>query len=81
VRVQPRARRNEVVAVRGDVVVVRVAAPPLDGRANDAVCDLIAERTGVRRRQVSVVSGQRTREKLVRVEGVSDAVLHAALVP
>jgi uncharacterized protein (TIGR00251 family) len=81
VRVQPRARRDEVVAVRDEVVVTRVTAPPLDGRANDAVCELVAATVGVPRRRVSVVRGERSREKVVRVEGVGDATLRAKLVP
>jgi uncharacterized protein (TIGR00251 family) len=81
VRVQPRARRTEVAAVRGDVVVIRVAAPPLDGRANEAVCGLVAELAGVPRRRVSVIRGERSRDKLLRVEGVGDVALLAALAP
>jgi uncharacterized protein (TIGR00251 family) len=79
--VQPRARRTEVAAVRGDVVVIRVTAPPLDGRANEAVCDLIASLAGVPRRRVSVVRGERSRDKVVRVEGFADEALRQALSP
>jgi uncharacterized protein (TIGR00251 family) len=81
VRVQPRARRTEVAAVRDGVVVVRVTAPPLDGRANEAVCEVIATLAGVPTRRVSVVRGGRSREKLVRVEGVGDEALRVALKP
>jgi uncharacterized protein YggU (UPF0235/DUF167 family) len=62
-------------------VVVRVTAPPLDGRANDAVCELIAALAGVPQRQVSVARGARSRDKLVRVDGVGDEALRAALQP
>jgi uncharacterized protein (TIGR00251 family) len=81
VRVQPRARRTEIAAVRGDVVVIRVTAPPLDGRANDAVCALVARLAGVPGRHVSVVRGERSRDKVVRVEGLGDEALRAALTP
>ena len=79
VRVQPRARRSELAEVRAGALVVRVAAPPVEGKANAAVCALLAERAGVPKSRVSVVSGARGREKVVRVEGVEPAALRAAL--
>jgi uncharacterized protein (TIGR00251 family) len=79
VRVQPRSRRDEFVAVRDGVIVVRVTAPPLDGRANDAVCRLIAERLGIRASSVAIVRGQRSREKAVRIDGVDETMARRAL--
>lgn len=79
VRVQPRASRDEVLGWREGALRVRVGAPPLDGRANDAVAVLIARAAGVARSAVSVVGGQRGREKLVRVGGLSPAALRARL--
>jgi uncharacterized protein (TIGR00251 family) len=79
VRLQPRARRTEVVGERAGAVVIRVTAPPVDGRANEALCALVAERAGVPRRAVSVVRGASSRDKVVRVEGVDEAQLRAAL--
>jgi uncharacterized protein (TIGR00251 family) len=79
VRLQPRARRNEVVGEREGRLVVRVAAPPLEGRANDALCKLIAKRAGVPRRQVAIVRGARSRDKLVRIEGITLVALRRAL--
>jgi uncharacterized protein (TIGR00251 family) len=79
VRVQPGARRDEFVDIRDGVLVARVKAPALEGRANRALCKLIAARVGVRASRVKVVRGERSREKLVRVEGVDLATLIAAL--
>ena len=79
VRLQPRARANEIVGERDGVLVVRVSAPPLDGRANDALCRLIAKRARVGVRSVSIVRGASSREKVVRVEGMSLAALRDAL--
>jgi uncharacterized protein len=79
VRLQPRARRNEIVGERGGVLLVRVTAPPVDGRANEALCRLIAKRARVGVRRVSVVHGASAREKLVHVEGIDAAALRAAL--
>jgi len=78
--VQPRARRTEVVGERGDRIVVRVTAPPVDGRANDALCALVADRAGVPAGRVSVVRGHSSRDKTVRVEGVDAEALRRALL-
>jgi uncharacterized protein YggU (UPF0235/DUF167 family) len=79
VRLQPRARRDEVVGERAGAVVIRVTAPPVDRRANDALCRLIAKRAGVAPSRVSVVRGHAVRDKVVRVEGVDESALRAAL--
>ncbi len=79
VRLQPRARANEIVGEREGVVVVRVTAPPLDGRANEALCRLIAKRAGIGVRRVSVLRGARAREKVVGVEGIGVEELRARL--
>ena len=60
VRLQPRASRDEITGLRDDgVLVVRVTAPPVDGRANDALCKLLAKRLDVAPSRVSVVRGER----------------------
>ncbi len=79
VRVQPRARRDELVAVRDGVLVVRVRAPALEGRANDALCRLLAERVGIRSSGVAVIRGERAREKVVRIDGVDEEAVRTAL--
>jgi uncharacterized protein len=79
VRLQPRARRNAIVEERDGVLRVTVAAAPVDGQANAALCKLIAKRAGVARGRVSVVRGERSRDKVVRVDGVGTAEVRAAL--
>jgi uncharacterized protein len=79
VRLQPRARSNAIVGERDGVVVVRVTAPPVDGRANEALCTLIAKRARVGAQSVSVVRGASAREKVVRVEGIDSGQLRRAL--
>jgi uncharacterized protein len=71
IRVQPRAKHTEIAGERGGAVVIRVAAPPVDGKANDAVRRLIAQRLGVPRSAVEIVRGESARDKLVRIEGLS----------
>ena len=79
VRVQPRARRTEIAGERGNAIVIRVTAPPVDGKANSAVCALVAKAAGVAPSRVRVVRGESSRDKVLRVEGVSEAAVRAAL--
>ncbi len=79
VRVQPRARADVLVGLRNGVLVVRVMAPPLDGRANDVVCRLLADVLDVRRSAVTIVRGGRARDKLVAVEGINQTAADAAV--
>jgi uncharacterized protein len=79
VRVQPRARRDEIVGVRDGVLVARVTAPALQGRANQAPCTLIARQLGIGKTQVSIARGGRSRDKLVRIAGTDRMQLTALL--
>jgi uncharacterized protein (TIGR00251 family) len=67
VRVIPRAKRSEVGGERAGRLLVRTTAPALDGRANAAVCALVAEHLGVPARSVTIESGQRSRDKVLRI--------------
>lgn len=79
VRVQAAARRDEIVGIRDGVVVVRVTAPAIEGRANQAVCRLIAKQLRVGRSSVAVARGGRSRDKVITVEGVDEHAVLAAL--
>lgn len=70
-RVSPGAARSEIAGRHGDGWKVRVSAPPERGRANDAVVSLLAERLGVPRAAVSVVSGEASRDKVVELRGLA----------
>jgi len=72
VHVQPGARRSGVAGLHGDRLKIRIAAPALDGRANDALVAFIAEQLGIPRARVAVVRGERSRDKLVAVSGDCD---------
>ena len=77
---QPRARRDEIAGERDGAILVRVTAPPVDGRANAALVKVLAKRIGVARGRVSVVRGERSRDKLVRIDGL-DAAKPRSLAP
>jgi uncharacterized protein (TIGR00251 family) len=71
VRVQPRAARSELVGLHGDALKVRLSAPPVDGAANVALGELLADALGVPRHSVRVISGATSRGKIVEVDGVN----------
>ncbi|HEX6534667.1 MAG TPA: DUF167 domain-containing protein [Gemmatimonadaceae bacterium] len=73
VRVQPRAGRTGLDGTHAGALKVRLAAPPVDGAANDALIALLADRLDVSRGAVSIVSGATARTKLVEVQGVDAA--------
>jgi uncharacterized protein (TIGR00251 family) len=79
IRVQPRAKRDEVVGERGGAVVIRLAAPPVDGKANAALTAFIAKQAKLPRSHVEIVRGATSRDKLVRVNGITEHDLRRAL--
>jgi uncharacterized protein len=79
VRLTPRACADEIVGERKGALLVRVAAAPEDGRANAALCRLLAKRARVGVRSVSIVHGVVSREKIVRVDGIGADDLRRAL--
>lgn len=71
IKAVPGAKRDEIAGRLGDRLKVRVSAPPEDGKANKAICVVIAKTLGLRAAAVMVVRGQSNPEKTVRIEGVS----------
>lgn len=81
VKVVPGASRSRVVGPHGDGIRAQVAAPPEKGRANEALCSLLAETLGVPRRAVTVVRGATSAGKTLRVDGLAPAEVARRLVP
>jgi uncharacterized protein (TIGR00251 family) len=79
VQLRARASRDELVAVRDGVLQARVTAPPVDGRANRALCKLLARHLKVAPSRVTVVRGEKSRDKLVRVDDMERGKIDAAL--
>ena len=79
VRVQPRAGRTAISGVIGDALKVAVAAPPVEGKANEALIRFFAELFEVPRSAVEIVSGEAARNKVVRVAGVTGEFVRGRL--
>jgi uncharacterized protein (TIGR00251 family) len=73
IKVLPNAPRNEIVGWLGEALKVKVHAPPVEDRANEALCEFLADALGLPRRVVSIVRGNTSRQKLIRIEGLTRA--------
>ena len=73
IRVIPRSPRSRIDGRRGDALLVRLAAPPVDGAANEALIELLSREFQVPKRQVSILSGATSRDKRVELAGLDAA--------
>ena len=79
IAVKPRSSREGVGPLQGDRLCVAVNAPPVDGKANQAVVRVLAETFKVARSSVAIVRGETGRKKTVRIAGVTAATIHSVL--
>ncbi len=79
VLVQPRAARSMTAGIHDGCWKIRIAAPPVDGAANDALIEFLAERLGIAKARVRIAAGAGARRKTVEIDGVSDEAVAAAL--
>ena len=71
--IQPGAKKTEVTGLYGDALKIRLAAPPVDGKANAALIDFVAERLGLAKSDVKLKSGQTSRRKVIEVNASPEA--------
>jgi uncharacterized protein (TIGR00251 family) len=76
----PRARQSRVDGTRGAATVIRLAAPPVDGAANDALVAFLADVLELPRRNLRIVSGEKSRDKRVHVSGLDEPTALARLL-
>ena len=79
VHVQPRASKDGIEGLWGDALKVKLNAPPLEGKANKALMRFLAERFGLAPSQVEIIAGRRSRNKLLRITGISREALERIL--
>jgi uncharacterized protein (TIGR00251 family) len=80
VRVIPRAARTCTSGTRGDAILIRLAAPPVEGAANEALLAFLSETLDVPRRDLTVIAGEKSRDKRVRAIGLDTAAARARLL-
>src|SRR5437588_10198676 len=78
-RVQPRASRNAVVGWTGDTLNIRLMAPPVEGAANAACLIFLADLLDMPQAQLEILRGQRSRQKVIRITGLTQTEVHARL--
>jgi uncharacterized protein len=81
IKVHPRARKNAITGEIGDALKLSLTAPPVDGRANEACIEFLADFLKVPRSSVTISSGENSRRKVIRVLGLSSTELNRRLNP
>lgn len=79
VKVIPRSSMNRIVGKEGDVYKVKITSPPVDGSANKALVELFAKKLGVAKGSVEIVSGKRSKLKMIRIYGASEEDVQSLL--
>ncbi len=72
VKIITRSSRNEIVSGAGDAIKIKVTSPPVDGKANKAVIEMISKYSGIPKKDIEILSGEKSRNKKIRIHGVSD---------
>lgn len=81
IHVQPAARKSEVVGTYGEALKIRLAAPPVDGKANAALIDYLAARLAIPKNRIELKSGHASRHKVLAIQGIEAAAATKFLMP
>jgi len=79
-RIVPNAKRDEIVGEHGDAVKIKIAAPALEGKANEAVFEFIAGKLRVHRRDITLIIGEKSRDKLIEIANLDAVQARARLL-
>lgn len=79
VHINPRSSRNQITGWQGDALTIKLTAPPVEGAANKASVEFLAERLGIKKSQITLVSGQTSRDKVFEITGLTDDDLRSRL--
>jgi len=77
VRVTPRGSKDEVIGWRDDTLAIKLTAPPVEGAANRACMDFLAKLLGLKRSQITLVFGEKSRDKTFEIEGIADSEIRS----
>lgn len=73
VKIQPRASKNEIIGMRDGMLWLRLTAPPIENKANFALIDFLANQLSLRKSEVRLVSGAKSRIKLIEIDGITES--------
>lgn len=79
--IQPGAKKTEVVGLHGDAIKLRLAAPPVEGKANEALIDFLSRTLGLPKAHITLISGQTSRSKRIAIAGGDAKVIEQKLLP
>ena len=71
VRLTPNSRRNEITGFTGEVLNIKIAAPPVKGKANEELVTYLSRVLGVKKSNITIMKGQTSRNKIISIEGIS----------
>ena len=80
-RIVPNGKRNEVTGEHGDAVKIKIAAPAIEGKANEALLEFLAEKLGLHRRNLTLIAGEKSRDKLIEIAGLDATEARGRLLP
>ena len=80
IRVLPRSSKNEIVGKQDDVYRIKLTAPAIEGKANKALTTLLAKRLGLPKANIQIISGERSRAKTIRIQGLRPEQVEALLI-
>ena len=72
IKLLPRSSRSQIIGWENDVLKVKVNSPPVDGRANKEFVELLAKSLGIRKKNIAIIAGQKSRLKTIRIHGLSN---------
>ena len=80
IRVLPRSSRNEIVGKQDDIYRIKLTAPAIEGKANKALISLLTKRLGLPKAKIQIISGERSRTKSIRIQGLPSDEVEALLI-
>jgi len=81
IHIIPNAKIDKVVGERGDVINIKLRAPAVEGKANTALRCFLAEKLNIPQRAIMLLRGQRSRDKMIRIDGLTEEAIRRFLVP
>ena len=77
---QPRSSKNEITGVHDDAIKIKITSPPVDGAANSLLIQFLSKKLGIPKSRISLVSGGRSRNKVINIEGIPKDVATSLLL-